>query len=288
MTRIKRILLLTGLAILVLVACAPRNADEPTTEPTDGSGGGDVVTGMATITGVEVGFMESWPLQAAARVTGEVPDGCTEPQQATVKRDGNRFLVTIETMRPADAVCTEAIETFEQSVHLDIRDLPAGTYTVDVNGFETQFTLEQDNVIPTEPANGLSRSDEAELIRAALHRALVLEEIPDYALLANQETIILSTANIDAELVPALSNVALTLMTPEEIQARADEMGDFPYLQFEAFSVEKSDRVRVSLGSRWAVGGDSEMGYLSGGGFEILYERTGNGWTGEITSAWIS
>jgi uncharacterized membrane protein len=145
---------------------------------------------------------------------------------------------------------------------------------------------------PTGPAavagESLSAEDRTELLRLTLERALVAQEIPDYALLSDLETLVLSSENIDAAEVPALEGVDLVVLTPAEIQARANEEGDFPYLHFQELEVESADKVTVRLGSRWAIAEESDMLYLSGGGFAIEYTREGGSWVGEITEQWIS
>ncbi len=134
----------------------------------------------------------------------------------------------------------------------------------------------------------LSAEDRAELLRLTLERALVAQEIPDYALLSDLETLVLSSENIDAAEAPELEGIDLVVLTPAEIQARANEEGDFPYLHFQELEVESSDSVTVRLGSRWAIAEDSDMLYLSGGGFAIEYTRESGSWVGEITEQWIS
>jgi inhibitor of cysteine peptidase len=44
-------------------------------------------------------------------------------------------------------MCTQALVPFEESIDLDVRGLPAGTYTVDVHGETATFTLDVDNVL---------------------------------------------------------------------------------------------------------------------------------------------
>lgn len=39
---------------------------------------------------------------------------------------------------------------------------------------------------------------------------------------------------------------------------------------------------KVGFGSQWAVAKDSTTGYLSGGGFQLIYTRSESGWTGEV------
>ena len=51
-------------------------------------------------------------------------------------------------------MCTEALVPYEQAVPLDVAGLPAGVYTVTVNGVSDTFELAVDNVLPTEPTPG--------------------------------------------------------------------------------------------------------------------------------------
>ncbi len=276
----------------------PVGSDDATATPgveEEDPGDGEMLIRDAVITEVEVLIMESWPLQARVEIDGELGDGCTELEPITTEREGDTFFITVRTARPVDAVCTLELRFFSESVALDIEGLEAGTYTVDVNGVTETFTLDRDNVAQPgeDEQNGsgemaLSTEEQGELIRLTLQRALVEQEIPDYALLADQAAIVLSTENIDASLVPELEGVALELLTPEEIQARADAQGDFPYLAFSRFESAGDNEASVSLGSRWAVAADSDMIYLSGGGFTIEYTRMGESWFGEITETWIS
>lgn len=279
----------------------PVSSDDPTPTATpeeeDDGAEGEMLIQDAVITGLQIMIMESWPLQASVQIDGELGDGCTELEPITTEREGDTFFITVKTARPADAVCTLELRFFSETVPLDIEGLEAGTYTVDVNGVTETFTLDQDNVASPDEGAGegasegemsLSLEEQAELVRLTLERALVEQEIPDYALLADQDTIVLSTENIDAELVPEIEGVPLELLTPEEIQARADESGDFVYLNFDRFESNAPGEATVSVSSRWAVGADSEMIYLSGGGFTIEYTKLGENWVGEITETWIS
>jgi len=271
----------------------PVNSEDPTAIPTPDSAGEEMLIQDAVITGVQIMMMESWPLQASVQIDGELGDGCTELGPITTERDGETFTVTVKTTRPADAVCTMELRFFSETVALDIEGLEAGTYTVDVNGVTETFTLDQDNVMQPEteePGDDVSLSDEdrAELIRLTLERALIEQEIPDYGLLEDPANVVLSTENIDAALVPELPGVSLELLTPDEIQARADEQGDFLYLRFDRLEADSAEEVSVSLSNSWAVGADSDNVYLSGGGFTIEYTKTGESWTGEVTETWIS
>ena len=130
-------LMLILLSGLVLTACQPA-------EPSD-----EYIYGEeAMIDRVDVLLMESFPLQARAVITGNFPDGCTELAAITVDRQGNEFVLTVQTRRPTgDIACTEALVPFEESVELDILGLEAGTYTVIAQDQQESFTLDVDNVL---------------------------------------------------------------------------------------------------------------------------------------------
>ncbi|NLF14167.1 MAG: hypothetical protein GX597_20480 [Anaerolineaceae bacterium] len=100
---------------------------------------------------IDVLIMESFPVQVNAVVRGTLGDGCTTLDPVTTTREGNTFRIRLTTQRPAEAVCTLALEAFEEVVSLDVLGLPAGVYTVDANGVTETFALAIDNV-PAEPA----------------------------------------------------------------------------------------------------------------------------------------
>jgi hypothetical protein len=136
---------------------------------------------------------------------------------------------------------------------------------------------------------GFSNDDKAEIVQLTLERALVDQEIPDYSLLtARGDELILSSENIEDVDVGDVPGFDLVVLSPEEIQEKADAGGDFLYLFFNPFEEESVDRINVGFGSQWAVAQDSTTGYLSGGGLQLVYERQPEGWVGEVVAMWIS
>lgn len=129
---------------LLLSACQP--ALTPETPPAQD----DFEYGQnATVEELEVILLESFPLQAQVRVSGYLPDGCTELYEITVERQNKNFILTLTTRRPTgDVACTQALVPFEEIVDLDIEGLEAGTYAVIAQDQEAQFTLDVDNVLP--------------------------------------------------------------------------------------------------------------------------------------------
>jgi len=142
MSRLKHFSLLVTMALLAVVvaACAT------------GPGGDEsFVYGTAQVDSIDILMLESFPVQISVVARGNLPDGCTAIDQIAQQRQGDTFKVTITTRRPADKICTEALVPFQEAISLEVVGLPAGTYTVDVNGVTGSFTLDVDNVLPTTP-----------------------------------------------------------------------------------------------------------------------------------------
>jgi inhibitor of cysteine peptidase len=137
----KKIYMLTFILLfgLVLSAC----------QPDEGPTNSDYSYGQnALVDSVEVVLLESFPIQAQVIVTGNLPDGCTELHEITVEREGDQFVLTINTRRPTgDVACTEALVPFEETVDLDIEGLEVGSYTVVAQDQEATFTLDVDNIL---------------------------------------------------------------------------------------------------------------------------------------------
>ena len=128
-------------AVLALVAC-DSGVDE---EPLNGDTGTDY-----SVDRIDVQILESFPVQVQAVVSGNLPDGCTEIVDTNVLQVDNTFEIAFETERPEDALCTEALEPFQETVTLPVEGLPAGSYTVASGATSVDFTLDVDNVLPEE------------------------------------------------------------------------------------------------------------------------------------------
>ena len=141
---------------------------------------------------------------------------------------------------------------------------------------------------PSQASREVTESDKAEIIKLMLMTALVEKLIPDYRLLTERSRrIVISTENIRPGWIPTLSHYKLIALERREIQKRADRSRDFLYLSFSELRVNGSC-VSVTLVNSWAVGKDSGMGYLSGGGFTYEYRRQSGKWIGKWISGWIS
>jgi hypothetical protein len=153
--------LLTLIALfLLLSACAPPVTDAlplptdptaPENPPSDTEAPAakdELLLGEAPVEEVEIVTRESFPVQVSAIVRGYLPDACTEISRVTSDQDGETFNITVATARPKDTACAEVIQSYEETVPLDVLGLTAGVYTVDANGVTATFELQADNEAP--------------------------------------------------------------------------------------------------------------------------------------------
>ena len=101
--------------------------------------------GLASVDEIDILILESFPVQINVIASGNLPDPCTEVSEVLQEREGNTFFVTIKTYR-SPGFCIQILAPFEEIIPLEVYDLPAGTYTVDVNGVQATFDLEVDNI----------------------------------------------------------------------------------------------------------------------------------------------
>ncbi len=124
----------------------PTTAPTPTLMPTPAA----PVSGVAVVDSIQLEILESFPVQVNVIARGQLPDGCTRIDNITQERQDTTFTVAISTIRAADAACAQTAVPFDEIISLEVVDLPAGTYTVDVNGVRGSFTLDVDNSLQTE------------------------------------------------------------------------------------------------------------------------------------------
>jgi inhibitor of cysteine peptidase len=145
--------LLRGSAIALLLVALLLAACSAWRQGTEGGDSGDQTPtpGLAGVESIEIMLLESFPVQVNVVVRGNLPDSCTEIAEIDQGTDleDETFWVEITTVRTTDEPCAQVLVPFQESVPVDVQGLPAGTYTVDVNGVEGTFTLEVDNVLDT-------------------------------------------------------------------------------------------------------------------------------------------
>jgi hypothetical protein len=102
---------------------------------------GNLLLRDAVVEDVQVTLRGSDPVQVSVTVTGYYSDGCTTFHGTTQSVVGTRITLTVTTERPRDAMCTQAIVPYMETVELDTDRIAAGTYTLDVNGIEQEIKL---------------------------------------------------------------------------------------------------------------------------------------------------
>ena len=102
--------------------------------------------------------------------------------------------------------------------------------------------------------------------------------------------IVLSTVNLPPTYRPDPAKSNLLLLTPAEIQVKADADGDFLYLRLEKIEAESPTQAESVLCSIWAIAADSNTDYLSGGCITVAFSKdvASGTWQGEITATTIS
>jgi len=100
-----------------------------------------VLVRLAMVDDVELVISDSGAARFSLVVSGYYNDGCTRWGGFTQQVDGRRITVSVYTRRPRDAMCTQAIVPFSETIPLDLAGLEPGTYTVDVNGHTLEVTL---------------------------------------------------------------------------------------------------------------------------------------------------
>lgn len=243
------------LSLMLLIGCGgeePTPDITPTAQPTPTLAPTPALPeeGLATVDSIELMIMESFPVQVSVRARGDLPDGCTEIDQIESTRNGDAFQVTIATLRAADAVCTEALVPFDETISLDVVDLPAGTYTVDVNGRSGTFTLSVDNTMQEEPTDTPETTESA--TNVGIINGTIWHDLCAVAVGDDGETAVTSTGCVANEeetsfqadgtlelSEPGIANITVSLGEGECPAAglaavETDEAGDYVFTELAA------------------------------------------------------
>ena len=144
---------------------------------------------------------------------------------------------------------------------------------------EIQFSSGCDNV----PEGSVSDDDKAEVLRATLIQGTA------WGLLNPEQretSVILSTKNIKRDWLQGLEGVSIQLRTPDEIQRKADDEGDFQFVEIPEIKVRRQC-IAVTLSNTWAKGKRSRSLYMSGGVLIYEYRKESGKWVGKFTAGGI-
>ena len=136
------------LFVLLLSGCSSKKTAAPVTVSP---------VGAAKVIGIEILRLATEPVQVRVLIRGELPDGCTTIQKIVGGKSGDDFQYSLTLARPPDAACSPGAVPFERLVPLDVQGLPAGRYTVTVEGVQEAFDLTP----PVSPATQVAASLQA-------------------------------------------------------------------------------------------------------------------------------
>lgn len=144
-----RFLCLVG-CLLFLSACSLMGGNtEATTQP-------ELITATETLTddaaaapesppvfidSLRLLVLQSDPVQVDLTINGQLPDGCTVLETVSQTQQETTFIIEVQARRDPTMPCTEALVPFNQTIPLEVADLPDGTYTVQVGEMSDSFTL---------------------------------------------------------------------------------------------------------------------------------------------------
>lgn len=161
---IKITMIICLICAIILSGCVNKGQSNTETKPasnatpsgnssgSQGTEDEEYVYGTATVETIQVMTLESFPVQIHVVAQGYLPDSCTEIDKIKTEREGNNFNINISTKRPKDAMCTQVIVPFNETITLDVQGLKAGNYTVNVNGVKGSFELAVDNILNDSPS----------------------------------------------------------------------------------------------------------------------------------------
>lgn len=107
-----------------------------------GEGQAALSEGNAFVSSVDIVTMESFPIQVALEIAGELPTPCNQlTVDISSPNDQNQIFVDVYSLVDPAMTCIAMIEPFAARVSLPVEDLAEGTYEVWVNGtLEGWFT----------------------------------------------------------------------------------------------------------------------------------------------------
>lgn len=118
---------------------------------------------LAPVDEVQVNLIESLPVQASVTIRGVMPDACTKVDHFHQRVSADTIYLWVYVSCPADRMCAQVLTPYEETLPLDLSELTAGEYVLDVNGITQTLTLEPDMLSvpqrdpgdPDEPKDGV-------------------------------------------------------------------------------------------------------------------------------------
>ncbi|MGB4247582.1 MAG: hypothetical protein WBJ75_07675 [Pseudohongiellaceae bacterium] len=91
---------------------------------------------------ISVAVIETDPVQVELAVEGYRSNPCVDVDTIITQKGNTFYVVLTETPLQTLVACAQVIDPYQETIPLDVTDLPAGNYLVNVNGMEIDFDLE--------------------------------------------------------------------------------------------------------------------------------------------------
>jgi hypothetical protein len=145
----KLLLFLVLILLLILSACVPSAAETPPVAPP-----APVIEGAyrpVDVDQVEADVGVGSPIPVFVNVSGNLPDSCAQIEFMQQEYGGSNFKITLSTIPSNAEGCIQDTLPFRISLPLNVVNLPAGEYTVEVNGSRADFKLDTANTTSSLP-----------------------------------------------------------------------------------------------------------------------------------------
>ena len=145
--------------ILIFNACAPF-----TTPNTNDEAPAPVLEGVyqpIDVDHVEVEVGVGSPIPVHVIASGSLPDTCAQVELVQQEQEGSDFRIELSTIPSSAEDCVEDPLPFRISLPLNVVNLPAGSYSVEVNGSRADFKLDTADTTSSLPTadSTLTRGD---------------------------------------------------------------------------------------------------------------------------------
>lgn len=236
-----------------------------------------------------------WPQQRNGGLSGIVSDGHRSPLPRA------RVVLTTISRAPATVRKFEAY-TDDQGKFM-LKNLPSASYEVSISHSSSEAVTEKMvRIVPGRTTEGdfevgrgcallsdrtgsVTNVDRREAVR------LALLEVTDskWGLLTQEQRreLIISTTNIRTEWLYSINSLSIKLLTQNQIQHKANTEGDFLYLSFPEIRV-RGRCVAVTVTNSFAIGRNSGMAPMSGGGLTFEYRKQAGKWSQKFVRGWVS
>ncbi len=122
------------LVSMLLAACGGQTTPTPFGPDEPPGNNYENILGSVYISEANLMVMESYPIQVALNISGELPTPCHTVRAIVTPPDGDmEFHIQIYSEAKADEVCIQVLQPFSENVSLPLQGLADGTYSVWLN-----------------------------------------------------------------------------------------------------------------------------------------------------------